>query len=262
MSRSKISRSTLARATLLTLAAGLLASSLVAAPDPSGHWEGQLEVPGSPIAMHLDLAQRAGGDWRGTLSVPAQGMTGFPLSDLRVDGATVAFAMTGVPGAPSFKGTHDSAGKLKGTFSQSGQALPLGFERTGDAQLGAASEAKAVPAATARALVGDWSGALTAPTGQKMRIVFHVTAREDGTLAATLDSPDQGQAGVPVSAVNVDGDDVRFELSYVKVEATGTLNADRSAITGEWKQGPATLPLELKKSGAGAATPQTTPARY
>ena len=49
-------------------------------------------------------------------------------------------------------------------------------------------------------IVGSWIGTLTVP-GAELRIVFHITEGEDGTLSATMDSPDQGATGITVSEV-------------------------------------------------------------
>ena len=45
-------------------------------------------------------------------------------------------------------------------------------------------------------LVGTWNGTLTVP-GASLAIVFHFTA-EDGVYGGTMDSPDQGAAGIPL----------------------------------------------------------------
>ena len=85
----------------------------------AGHWEGQIDIPGQPIAVKIDLAIDDG-DWRGTIDIPTQGANGLPLSDIHVveeDGTRVKFSIRGVPGNPTFDGKlQDSA--ISGTFSQ------------------------------------------------------------------------------------------------------------------------------------------------
>ncbi|MCP5062335.1 MAG: alpha/beta hydrolase, partial [Ignavibacteriae bacterium] len=49
----------------------------------------------------------------------------------------------------------------------------------------------------AQDITGDWYGVLDIQ-GQKLRIVFHIV-ENDGSLTATMDSPDQGAKGIPVS---------------------------------------------------------------
>lgn len=103
-----------------------------------------------------------------------------------------------------------------------------------------------------KSIAGDWNGALEAQ-GTKLRLVLHVKKNPDGTLAATVDSPDQAASGIPVSAVSVKGNDVHLELSGIAASYQGKLNAAGTVITGEWKQG-GTLPLVFKRAGdKGAA---------
>jgi len=49
-------------------------------------------------------------------------------------------------------------------------------------------------------IVGSWLGTSTVP-GAELRLVFHITEAEDGTLTATMDSPDQSADGIPISEV-------------------------------------------------------------
>jgi hypothetical protein len=49
-------------------------------------------------------------------------------------------------------------------------------------------------------LVGEWQGTL-AVGDARLRLVVHLQESDDGTLGATLDSPDQGATGIPVERV-------------------------------------------------------------
>jgi len=102
-----------------------------------------------------------------------------------------------------------------------------------------------------KSIAGDWNGELNAQ-GTKLRVVLHVKKNPDGTLAATVDSPDQAANGIPVSAVSVKGNDVKLELSGIAASYQGKLNAAGTVITGEWKQG-GTLPLIFKRAGDKSA---------
>ena len=51
-------------------------------------------------------------------------------------------------------------------------------------------------------LEGTWLGTLKV-SAIELRIVFHFKAQPDGSLSGTLDSPDQGTAGIPMSRVAV-----------------------------------------------------------
>ncbi len=109
----------------------LLASAVTAAAqEPSdfvGEWSGKLTVPGAeiPLVVHLDFAN---GRWSGALDSPMQGARGLRLSSVEVDGAKLRFTLGGVPGEPRYEGEL-VAGRIEGTFSQSGHALPLTLRR-------------------------------------------------------------------------------------------------------------------------------------
>ncbi len=97
-------------------------------------------------------------------------------------------------------------------------------------------------------LVGDWSGQLNA-MGTSLRIIFHVQEAADGTLTATLDSPDQGASGLQVNEVSLDGDQVRMVARGISGVYTGTLRPGAQAIDGTWAQGGQTFALNLERAG-------------
>jgi len=103
---------------------------------------------------------------------------------------------------------------------------------------------------------GTWAGTLDA-AGQRLRLVFHIDRDTTGALAGTLDSPDQGAYGLPLSAVEATGgDSVRFELRMAGGEYTGQLSADGASIEGSWSQGGGRLPLRLERSTVEATAPK------
>lgn len=104
--------------------------------------------------------------------------------------------------------------------------------------------------ATATGLEGEWKGTLDAG-GQKLRLVMKITRASDGKLTGSVDSPDQNATGLPVSSAQQTGNDVKVELSSLGAAFEGKLNAGGSEMQGEWKQGGASLPLTLKRAGAG-----------
>lgn len=97
----------------------------------AGHWEGQIEIPGQPIAVKIDLAINDG-DWSGTIDIPIQGAKDLPLTDIRVveeDGSMrVKFSIRDVPGNPTFDGKLKD-GAISGPFSQSGATFDFRLSR-------------------------------------------------------------------------------------------------------------------------------------
>ena len=62
-----------------------------------------------------------------------------------------------------------------------------------------------------------------------------------------MDSPDQGQFGLPVNRAAFDGSILRLELDYADAIFEGTMAVDGSSIEGTWSQGGASLPLLVAK---------------
>jgi uncharacterized protein len=93
---------------------------------------------------------------------------------------------------------------------------------------------------------GFWQGTLN--TGAiSLRLVFKIHKTPDGTLTGTLDSIDQGAKDIPVSAVSVHGSAVSLEVKVVAGVYEGKLAEGGAQISGEWKQGGASLPLTLTR---------------
>ncbi len=100
-------------------------------------------------------------------------------------------------------------------------------------------------------VLGTWEGTLDAGPQGKLRVVVHISQAADGSLTATMDSPDQGANGIPVSKITFKDPDLSFELAAIGGSYQGTMNKEHSEFTGTWSQGGASLPLKLKR----AATP-------
>jgi len=92
--------------------------------------------------------------------------------------------------------------------------------------------------------VGHWNGTLEVQ-GTKLRIVFNVDKTDSG-LVSTMDSPDQGAKGIPVSLTLLKDSTIKFILSNLKIEYEGFLKND-SIITGTFKQAGFSFPLNLTK---------------
>jgi pimeloyl-ACP methyl ester carboxylesterase len=93
---------------------------------------------------------------------------------------------------------------------------------------------------------GIWEGKLKVP-GIELRIVFKISKNSDGTLTATLDSPDQGATDIPVEEVIFIDNTLRLEVKSAGGVFEGKVSEDFLIIEGEWKQSGQTLPLTLKR---------------
>ena len=94
---------------------------------------------------------------------------------------------------------------------------------------------------------GDWRGTLDAGTA-KLDLILHVV-RKDGTLTATLDSPDQGATGLAVDSIAVSGKSLRFEMKSLGADYEGVFSSDGTQIEGEFRQQGQKLPLTFKRVG-------------
>lgn len=91
---------------------------------------------------------------------------------------------------------------------------------------------------------GNWLGTLEINT-VKLRIGLNITVKEDGSLSATFDSPDQGAKGLPIDTITYQETTVHFEAKRFGIVFDGKLNG--SEIIGTFKQGPASFPLTFKR---------------
>ncbi len=119
---------------LLTLLLTFLAT--VAGAEPvaaAGRWEGAIRTPGAELRVLVDLAADSGGGWSGTIDIPQQGAKGLALAGVKVEGASVAFAIAGIPGDPTFRGSLVAdGGVIEGKFTQGGAEFPFRLERPVD----------------------------------------------------------------------------------------------------------------------------------
>lgn len=95
----------------------------------------------------------------------------------------------------------------------------------------------------AQDISGKWNGALTVQQTQ-LRLVFHVTETDDG-FSATMDSPDQGANGIPVTATTFENPKITFEVNNLQIEYTGELK--EGEIIGLFKQGGFEFPMNLSR---------------
>ena len=107
--------------------------------------------------------------------------------------------------------------------------------------------------AGARSIQGNWQGALNARFG-KFRLVVKVSKAADGKFKATLDSPDQGAADLPVDTISFQDSCVRFELKEIQASFDGGLSRDGSEIAGAFRQG-LMSPLVLRRESVSSAIP-------
>jgi uncharacterized protein (TIGR03435 family) len=104
----------------------------------------------------------------------------------------------------------------------------------------------------AQDLTGTWQGTLTLPNGKELRTVMKIAKADGGALRGQMFSIDQGAGAIPINPVTLQGTTVKMSMPGIGGTYEGKLEADGDSITGNWKQGPEPIALNLKR-----ATPQT-----
>lgn len=89
-----------------------------------------------------------------------------------------------------------------------------------------------------------WEGGLSVG-GSTITLVFHVTETK-GKLDCKMDSPNQGQSGLPCTDVKVTGDSVFMELAGIGIAYVGKMEGN--VIDGLFLQGGYSYPLKLEKT--------------
>jgi hypothetical protein len=218
---------------LLALATGCAAR----AQEIVGDWQGTLNTGSADLRLVVHITKSNAGSLKATMDSIDQGARGIPISSISLEDSNLSFTSAVVHG--SYEGVvNKDASEIKGTWTQ-GTSLPLDLTRV------------VKPAKTERKpakpsdIDGTWVGALDTDSS-KLRIVFHITNTEDG-LTATMDSPDQGATGIPVTAVTRDGSSLKLVLKQADGVFEGKIDEKHTMIDGTWTQHGASLPLVLKR---------------
>jgi fermentation-respiration switch protein FrsA (DUF1100 family) len=215
----------------------------VHAQDVVGDWQGTLHAGAADLRLVLHISKDDGGGLKATLDSVDQAANGIPVSSITFKDSKLSLGIDMVHG--TYEGAVSTDGStISGTWSQ-GQPLPLDFKRS------AAPVPQQHKPAKPSDIDGAWLGTLEVSGGIKLRVVFHIVNAEDG-LMATLDSPDQGLAGLPVTKVTRDGTKLKIEIEKINGTFEGQIAADPSSthpssIDGTWTQGGGSLPLALHR---------------
>lgn len=228
--------------TLLGLALFLVLGALptTAQEELVGSWEGLIGgAPSMRTVLHLTLD--AEGRLGGTVDSPEQNAFGLGVSEATFGQGAFSFRVPVSNGA--WEGRLDQAsGKLIGIWKQRGAELEFILERV-----------------AVDPLVGTWEG--RADFGaMELTLVFHVGTRVNGELGASMVSPDQSPAHVPVASVEVREDgSLRFDMPSIRAVYEGKPDAEATHIEGHLLQGGGKFALALVKVGAATVRnrPQT-----
>src|SRR5205823_1167467 len=129
--------------------------------DPSGHWEGSIQIPAvqgrsaQDLRFEIDIA-RTDASFRGAISMPAQKLKGLPLLLVSVNGSTVKFHARR---DQTFAGTLAPDGQtMTGEFTMLDGTVPFTLRRFGNARIDAPLRSPRID----KDLEGTWSGSVKA----------------------------------------------------------------------------------------------------
>jgi putative CocE/NonD family hydrolase len=100
--------------------------------------------------------------------------------------------------------------------------------------------------AAAQDVTGDWFGTLDVGT-LELRINLHIQETEDG-YSATLDSPDQGETGIPVEEFSFEDGQLVFRTGSSGAEYDGSVDAGFTTIAGTLSQGNESYALNFSRT--------------
>lgn len=90
---------------------------------------------------------------------------------------------------------------------------------------------------------GQWNGALKVQ-GMQLRLVFHISKSDNG-YSATMDSPDQGAKGIPVTTTTFVAPKLVLSVTALRIEYTGELTEGK--IKGVFRQNGMEFPMDLSR---------------
>ncbi len=224
-------------------------ASLVAAEEGTdsiaGHWEGDIQLPSTRLGIRVDLERAAAGVWSGTIDIPVQGLRGFQLGAVVVEGGSVQFGMPGIPGEPQFRGACDPEHRrITGQFTQGGRTSPFALERRPKKPTAGETPARGVPG---RGLIGHWQGSLKPAPVIELRLALEITNAASSKSGGVMVSIDQGGARIPLTEIGEEAGRVVLKARSVGGQFQGEFNEDGSEMVGEWTQSGRVLPLLFRR---------------
>ena len=219
-----------------------------ATPTVQGRWEGEVRVPGAPLALIVDLAWSGASRWTGSVIMPGLGIKGSPLSDISVsdydrDLTATLFSALRAGGAipPRIKVHMTDAGDLKGEFEQGGNSAPLTLRRTGDAQVDLGPKSTVV----AGELEGAWNGRFEFD-GYPRDVTLTLSNHPKSVATAELVIVGKRTTQVPIDLVVQDAQFLKIESGQAGITFEGRWSAQAGEIQGSIQMGPFEVPLVLR----------------
>jgi len=222
---------------ILLITISLMITTFIFAQDITGDWKGLLKVGNTQLNLIFHISKTATG-LTTTMDSPDQGANGIPLDITTFENKALTFEM--VAAKVSYTGKLENA-VITGTFNQNGLSFPLVLTRTEVAPVPVSPK---IEPTGPNDITGDWNGKLKVG-GMQLRLVLHVSKTENA-YSTTMDSPDQGAKGLPMSKTKFENNTLTVEMASAGIEYVGKL--DSGKVTGTFKQGGQSFPMVLTRA--------------
>jgi hypothetical protein len=213
----------------------VIVSSVSAAQDITGDWQGTIRTGMGELRLVLHVAKNPDGIFKALIDSPDQGAPGVPIDSITFEGNKLRF--TSAPLKATYEGTLKGTDFIKGDWTQ-GSKLPLDFKKTTSP---VKTQHKPAPPSD---IDGKWEGVLDVPPSM-LHIIFHLQNTEDG-LIAIMDSPDQKLKGWPATSLTRKNSSIKIEMKQISGFYEGKINKQLDTISGDWNQGESSIALVLK----------------
>jgi hypothetical protein len=238
------------RAGALLVPLALFMTLCHAASSVQGRWEGDVQIPGAPMKLVVDLAQDQTSTWAGSVIVPGLGVKGAALDDIVVSDSSIAFALAGAlhgpaEGPPRVKAHMIDADTMAGDFGQAGNTAALTLNRTGPAQVEPAPRSTTVT----HELEGAWSGTFDFD-GHPRQVTLTLTNRAEQGASAEFVIVGKRTTQVPVDLVVQDRNFLKIESHQTGISFEGQWRTQAGEIQGSVQMGALEVPLVLRRSVA------------
>jgi hypothetical protein len=226
---------------LVVIALVLLALSDLRAQttvDPSGHWEGTIQLPGRALNVIFDFT-KDNGRLVGTMTNHAERIVGLPFNSILMEGDTITFG--GRSDQPIIGVLARDGRSMEGTAMLGGYSLPFGANRTGEARMLPLPQSAAVN----KQLEGIWTGNAVA-NGQAAEVVLAITNQPDGTARASLAIVNEGGLTIPMVVTQV-ASTVSLQTSIMAISFSGELDVTGIELVGTIIQGTISVPVRFQR---------------
>jgi hypothetical protein len=214
-----------------------------ASVDPSGHWEGTVQLPNAPLVIEVDVTRNAKGELAATFAQPSAGVKGFPFSKVEIVGRRLTMVLKAGEQPSTFTGTLSEDGKsIAGDAEQAGEKTTFTLTRVGNAKVVPLPKSTHIPTA----LEGRWYGALDV-NGKAMRMIITLANQPDGRATGTVMSPDGSGIEIPIGITVTDAH-ISLDVPSVGASFAGTLSQGAAEISGRWSQQGTALSLTFRRA--------------